>query len=142
VAGGNPPPPVNGRRKLSFRTIAHDVRLKFHAMPGGRITFRLLVALIGLVFVVGGLLLVPLPGPGWLVVLAGVAVWAVEFPWAQRLLRFGRGQLRRWNGWFRRQHLLVRVPLVTVLLAMVAVIAWLSMKHGLGFDPVEWIFGT
>ncbi len=136
MAGGNPPPPVRRRRKRSFRTIAHDVRLKFHALPGGRLTFRLLVALVGLVFVLGGLLLVPLPGPGWLVVLAGVAVWAVEFTWAQRLLRYGRTQLRRWNTWIRRQRLLVRVPIVAVLLATVAVVAWLSMKQ-FGLDPVE-----
>ena len=43
---------------------------------------------LGLVLVVGGLVLVPLPGPGWLIVILGIAVWASEFEPAARLLDF------------------------------------------------------
>ncbi|MFF4243470.1 TIGR02611 family protein [Streptomyces sp. NPDC001822] len=48
------------------------------------------------VFVVGaavvgtGIVLLPLPGPGWLVIFAGMAVWATEFTWAQFVLRWTR----------------------------------------------------
>jgi uncharacterized protein (TIGR02611 family) len=34
-----------------------------------------------------GLLLVPLPGPGWATVFEGLGILATEFRWADRLLR-------------------------------------------------------
>jgi uncharacterized protein (TIGR02611 family) len=104
--------------------------------------FRILVGLLGLVLVAGGLLLVPLPGPGWLIVFAGVAVWAVEFAWARRLLRFARTRVQRWNTWLRGQHWLVRVPLLLALVAVAITAVWLSLKHGLGIDPFEHVFGA
>jgi uncharacterized protein (TIGR02611 family) len=118
------------------------IRDRFHATPGGRLIFRILVGLLGLVLVTVGLLLVPLPGPGWLIVFAGVAVWAVEFVWARRLLHFARVQLQRWNAWMRRQHWLVRVPLLLALFAVIATAVWLSLKHGLGIDPFKHVFGA
>jgi uncharacterized protein (TIGR02611 family) len=51
--------------------------------------------------VVGGLALVPLPGPGWVIVFIGLAVWASEFEWAQNLLDFARERLRRWSEWLK-----------------------------------------
>ena len=41
-----------------------------------RPVYRVAVLLVGLVMVLGGLALVPLPGPGWLIVILGIAVWA------------------------------------------------------------------
>jgi uncharacterized protein (TIGR02611 family) len=139
---GEPPPPTKKADKRSFRPIVIAIRSRFHATPGGRLIFRILVGLLGLVLVTVGLLLVPLPGPGWLIVFAGVAVWAVEFAWARRLLRFARTQIQRWNLWIRRQHWLVRVPLLLALFAVVATAVWLSLKHGLGIDPLKHVFGA
>jgi uncharacterized protein (TIGR02611 family) len=101
-----------------------------------------MIGLLGLVLVVLGLVLVPLPGPGWLIVLAGIAVWAVEFIWARHLLRFTTGQLYRWNTWQRSQPWLVRIPMLLVLVAVAAAALWLSIKHGLGIDPIERVFGA
>jgi uncharacterized protein (TIGR02611 family) len=139
---GQPPPPTKQPDKRSFRPIVILIRDRFHAAPGGRLIFRILVGLLGLVLVTIGLLLVPLPGPGWLIVFAGVAVWAIEFVWARRLLRFARAQLQRWNAWMRRQHWLVRVPLLLALFAVIATAVWLSLKHGLGIDPFKHVFGA
>ncbi len=47
---------------------------------------RAAVALVGFVIVLAGLIMIPLPGPGLLVVAAGLAVLALEFVWAERLL--------------------------------------------------------
>ena len=146
MAGGSsidgPPPSTTESRRRSIRSIAGSIRDRFHATTGGRIAFQLLVGLLGLVFVAIGLLLVPLPGPGWLIVLGGVAVWAVEFAWARRLLRFARKQLHRWNVWIRAQHWLVRVPVALALLAAVVAALWMSLKLGLGIDPFERVFGA
>jgi len=53
--------------------------------------------------VVGGIILLPLPGPGWLIIFAGLGVLATEYEWARRLLRFARAQVSRWTEWVKRQ---------------------------------------
>jgi hypothetical protein len=44
------------------------------------------VTVVGLVLVAGGIALLVLPGPGILLVAAGLAVLATEYVWAQRLV--------------------------------------------------------
>ncbi|TXS45915.1 TIGR02611 family protein [Streptomyces sp. uw30] len=46
------------------------------------------VFIIGLAIVGAGIVLLPLPGPGWVVIFGGMAVWATEFVWAQLVLRW------------------------------------------------------
>ena len=47
---------------------------------------RIAVFIVGVALVVGGLAMLVLPGPGILVVIAGLAVLATEFVWAEHLL--------------------------------------------------------
>ena len=51
---------------------------------------RVAVAIGGFGTVIIGLILVPLPGPGWLIVFGGLALLATEFVWAERLLTFAK----------------------------------------------------
>ena len=74
-----------------------------------RPVYRALVFVIGLVLVVGGLALVPLPGPGWLIVILGIAVWASEFEPASRLLDFVKAKVRGWEQWLVVQAWWVKV---------------------------------
>ncbi|SEF14155.1 TIGR02611 family protein [Streptomyces sp. Ag109_O5-10] len=46
------------------------------------------VFVIGLAVVAAGIVLLPLPGPGWVIIFAGMAIWATEFVWAQLVLRW------------------------------------------------------
>ncbi|WP_307136071.1 TIGR02611 family protein [Streptomyces aurantiacus] len=46
------------------------------------------VFVVGLAVVVAGVIMLPLPGPGWLVIFGGMAIWATEFVWAQLVLRW------------------------------------------------------
>ncbi|MFI6939957.1 TIGR02611 family protein [Streptomyces sp. NPDC050418] len=46
------------------------------------------IFIIGLVVVVAGIIMLPLPGPGWVVIFGGMAIWATEFVWAQLVLRW------------------------------------------------------
>ena len=92
--------------------------------PAGLVIWRLVVAMLGALIVVGGALLIPLPGPGWLIVFFGVAVWATEFVWAQRLLRFGRRLLVEWTRWATRQPVWIRGLLGLAGLALLAGLAW------------------
>jgi uncharacterized protein (TIGR02611 family) len=93
------------------------------------LVYRLAVALVGLAIVVAGLLLLPLPGPGWLIIFAGLGLLATEFTWARRLLDFAREQVGRWSAWVRRQSLAVRSALGLAFIAIVAVA---------GFGYVAW----
>ena len=93
--------------------------------------WRLLIGTVGGVIVVIGLLLIPLPGPGWALVFVGVAVWATEFAWAYRLLRFGRRLLREWTHWAQRQSLVVRLLLGLaglLVLAAVGYVGWQTLR--------------
>lgn len=51
-----------------------------------RSTKRIVVLVVGLALVAGGLVMLVLPGPGILVVVAGLAVLATEFAWAEAVL--------------------------------------------------------
>jgi Putative transmembrane protein (PGPGW) len=54
------------------------------------------VGILGTLIVVIGLVLVPFPGPGWLIVIVGLLILASEFAWAQRLLDVVRSRVRSW----------------------------------------------
>lgn len=53
--------------------------------PAVQLVRRFLVALAGTCVVLVGLVLVPLPGPGWPIVFLGFALLGSEFAWADRL---------------------------------------------------------
>jgi uncharacterized protein (TIGR02611 family) len=43
-----------------------------------------LVAILGVLVIITGIILMPLPGPGTVIVIIGVSILATEFSWAQR----------------------------------------------------------
>lgn len=55
-----------------------------------RNTRRVAVATVGCALVLGGVVLLVLPGPGLLVIITGLAVLATEFAWAKSALRAAR----------------------------------------------------
>lgn len=56
---------------------------------------RIAVLVVGLVLVLGGVAMLVLPGPGFLVIIAGLAVLATEFAWAERLLDQAKDQANK-----------------------------------------------
>lgn len=102
------------RRKI--RSNAHSHRV-----------YRIVVGLLGLVIVVVGLLMVPFPGPGWLVVFLGLAIWASEFERAQRLLHRAKGTLNAWTERLRPQPWWVKGLVLLATIAAVAAIFWLLL---------------
>lgn len=82
------------------------------------------VFVVGLVVVVGGIIMLPLPGPGWLVIFGGMAIWATEFVWAQLVLRWTKRKVtaaaqRALDPRVRRRN----VILTTIGLLIIAVLA-------------------
>jgi uncharacterized protein (TIGR02611 family) len=64
---------------------------------------------VGGLIVAFGLVTIPLPGPGWLTVIAGLFVLATEFTWAERLLEFTKRHVKGWTDWVGRQPVWVRL---------------------------------
>ena len=69
---------------------------------------KLFIALIGGTVLLLGVAMLVLPGPGLLIIAAGVAILATEFLWARRAWRKAKGtvaRVRRTSGlrdWLRR----------------------------------------
>jgi uncharacterized protein (TIGR02611 family) len=122
--------------RASWRARARATLRLIRANPTGRIALRIAVAVVGALVVVFGLVLIPLPGPGWALVVLGLAIWAIEFVWAKHLLRFTRAQLSKWTRWVGRQSWPIRIVLGFAGLIFVGVVVWLSLKYSLGIDLV------
>jgi uncharacterized protein (TIGR02611 family) len=81
--------------------------------------YRVGVGIAGGLVVAFGLITIPLPGPGWLTVIAGLVVLATEFVWAERLLGHTRRQVKRWTDWVAAQAVWVRILLAVATAAFV-----------------------
>ncbi len=110
---------------------------RVRATPAGRLTLRIVIGVIGAALVVTGLIMVPFPGPGWLVVFAGLAVLATEFPWASRLLEFAKERVRAATDWLKRQNWFVRIVAGALTLLCAGAIVWVSVRLTLGVDLIQ-----
>jgi uncharacterized protein (TIGR02611 family) len=99
--------------------------------------YRVVVGVIGRSVVVSGLIMVPFPGPGWLVVLSVWGLWASEFERAQRLLRPATGTLKAWTGWLIPRPWWVKGLVLLVTVAAVTAVFWLLflISAVLGYFP-------
>lgn len=116
-------------------------RRRIRANAKSRLIYRLVVGVVGALVTIGGLVLIPAPGPGWLIVFVGLAVLASEFEWADRLLGYARHQVGRWTDWAGRQSLVVRLLLGVATLAVLAGLLWVTLRlTGVpGFVPDGWV---
>lgn len=105
----------------------HPVRVFFARHRALDLTYRVVVGVIGTAVVLGGIALIPLPGPGWLIVFAGLALLATEFAWAGRLLDFARSKVRGWTDWVTRQSVLVRAAIGLGSLLALGAAVWLYL---------------
>lgn len=100
------------------------LRARVRSTPVGRQVYRVVVGLVGTAVTVLGLVLIPFPGPGWLIVFAGLAILASEFAWAQRLLDHARRQVSAWTAWLGRQNLAVRALVLLGIVLLVVAVFW------------------
>jgi uncharacterized protein (TIGR02611 family) len=102
------------------------------------LVYRAVVGVLGVAIMITGFALIPLPGPGWLIVFAGLALLATEFAWAERLLHYGQAKFHAWTRWVLDQSLAVRALITLLGLACAAAALWLYVQvYGLpGWIPV------
>lgn len=93
-------------------------RRRVRANPTTRIAYRIVVGIVGFLLMVAASVSGPFPGPGGIpLFLLGLAVWASEFEWAHKHMRFFRRQFDRYLGWNRRQKALFWVVFFGVIWA-------------------------
>jgi uncharacterized protein (TIGR02611 family) len=90
------------------RRMLRDIRRRIDRRPALRRAYRVIVAVLGGTIAVLGLLLVPLPGPGWLIAFLGLAILGTEFAWAKRLAAFTKRQLAHFWAWWQARRALRR----------------------------------
>ena len=112
------------RRLATRRTLNHS--------------YRLGVGIVGGLIVAVGLATIPLPGPGWLTVIAGLFVLASEFTWAERLLEFTKRHVTRWTDWVGAQPVWVRLLLAAATAAFVYGVLVVTL-HVMGVP--DWVPG-
>ncbi|MDB5165806.1 MAG: hypothetical protein JWM00_696 [Candidatus Saccharibacteria bacterium] len=89
------------------------------------------IGVLGGLVVVLGLIMVPYPGPGWLVVFAGLAILATEFDSARRVLDFAKGKYDGWQAWLKHQRIITQLLFWLLTFAIVVLTIWLLNGYGI-----------
>lgn len=105
-----------------------SVRARIRSSRTGRIAWRIGITVLGVGIIAGGIVLLPLPGPGWLIIFAGLGLLATEYEWAARLLRYARRTVSRWTTWVANQgrgmQILIGFAGLVLLAALFAAAWW------------------
>ncbi len=91
---------------------------------------RLVIGFVGGVVLLFGIVTIPYPGPGWLIVFAGLGILATEFEWAGRVLRYARGKYDAWQAWLKAQKPVVKLGFW--MLTAIIVVATIYLLNGYG----------
>lgn len=89
------------------------------------------IAIVGGIVLLAGIVMIPYPGPGWLVVFAGLGILSTEFDWAKRILHFARGKYDAWQDWLAAQKGYVKALFWLLTAAVVVTTIWLLNGYGL-----------
>ncbi|MEU5252199.1 TIGR02611 family protein [Streptomyces longwoodensis] len=97
------------------------------------VSWQVGVFVVGLAVVAAGVIMLPLPGPGWVVIFGGMAIWATEFVWAQLVLRWTKRKVteaaqRALDPRVRRRNIVLTSIGLVVVGVLVGVYVW---KFGL-----------
>jgi uncharacterized protein (TIGR02611 family) len=95
---------------------------------------------VGTAVLIAGIVAIPYPGPGWLILFAGLAILGTEFVWAQRVLHWTRVRYDAWTEWLRGQRPPVRLAIIALTGVVVLATLWLLNAFGLvtGWLGLHW----
>ncbi len=115
-------PARDGVRVARERLRAHRERIR--RRPTLNVSYRFLVGVLGTAVLLCGFVLIPYPGPGWLIVFAGLGILATEFATARRVSAFAGRQYDRWVSWLGRQHTVVKLGVAAGTCVVVLATLW------------------
>ncbi|HEY8993019.1 MAG TPA: TIGR02611 family protein [Candidatus Microsaccharimonas sp.] len=92
---------------------------------------KVVTAMLGGLVTVVGLILIPYPGPGWLVVFAGLAILATEFQFAAKALSWLKNKYELWQAWLKMQPRIIQILVLAFTGLVILVTAWLLNTFGL-----------
>lgn len=133
-------PAVDTARTNPLVARARRVRRFFKQHPLSAAAYRITIGVVGTLVVIVGIILIPYPGPGWLIVFTGLGILATEFAWARRVLKYGMARYHAALGWYSRQHLLVRILGALFTAVITAVTLWFFGVFGFvaGLFGIDW----
>lgn len=108
-----------------------QLRRRIAANPVLNLTYRIAVGVVGTAVLAVGIIAIPYPGPGWLIVFAGLGILGSEFAWAYRLLKFAKARYDRFMAWFAKQSLLVKALSAFATFVIVVATLWLLGAFGM-----------
>ncbi|MFJ9817111.1 TIGR02611 family protein [Streptomyces sp. NPDC101151] len=93
------------------------------------VSWQVGVFVVGLAVVVAGIIMLPLPGPGWVVIFGGMAIWATEFVWAQLVLRWTKRKVteaaqKALDPRVRRRNITLTVIGLVIVGALAGIYLW------------------
>lgn len=92
---------------------------------------RTAVGFVGGIVLIAGVIMIPYPGPGWLVVFAGLGILSTEYTWAQKVLLYARGKYDAWQAWIAKQNAVLKAVFWLLTAVVVVVTIWLLNGYGL-----------
>ena len=97
-------------------------------------------AITGGVVLLVGIVAIPYPGPGWLIVFAGLAILGREFPWANKILVWLRERYDRFELWVKRRGRPAQLLLFVGTTIVVVLTLWLINAYGIlvGILGLDW----
>lgn len=97
------------------------------------LSWRVGVFVVGLAVIGAGVAMLVLPGPGWVAIFAGLAIWATEFAWAHLVLRWTKRKVteaaqKALDPKVRRRNLILTSAGLVIAGALIGFYLW---KYGL-----------
>lgn len=92
---------------------------------------KILVGIIGGIVLIVGIIAIPYPGPGWLIVFFALGILATEFVWARRLLDYAKGKYDAWQAWLARQKFWLKATFWCLTAFVVIMTIWLLNGYGI-----------
>jgi uncharacterized protein (TIGR02611 family) len=108
-------------RRMAFRRFRETIRSK----PAFNTSYRIALGVIGFLILLAGILMIPYPGPGWLILFAGLGILGTEFVWASRINRCVKRIYGAWIDWLGRRGPAVQGAVVVAIGLIVLLTLWL-----------------
>ncbi|MFJ9647051.1 TIGR02611 family protein [Streptomyces sp. NPDC004244] len=97
------------------------------------VSWQVGVFVVGLAVIAAGVAMLVLPGPGWVAIFAGLAIWATEFAWAHLVLAWTKRKVteaaqKALDPKVRRRNIILTTVGLVIAGALIGFYLW---KYGL-----------